>query len=126
VPSRFVWKLAERRVSALVHLSDGCRDGPTPELLCDDPLNTDRFWASSRQHPVQDRRADGRLGLLGSEAAGSQPGSDQRLATHGRFDQRTLTIVGCDLPAQAALFRDHRQMMITLCRQTQIAARDSR
>ena len=25
---------------ALVHLSDGDQDGPTPELLCDDPLNT--------------------------------------------------------------------------------------
>ena len=55
-------------------------------LLCDDPLGTDRLRASSRQHPVQDRHADGRLGLLGREAAGSQPGSDHRLvATHCRF-----------------------------------------
>jgi len=38
----------------------------------------------------------------------------------------TPTVVGCDLPAQAALFRNHRQMTITLCRQTRIAARDSR
>jgi len=76
----------EEYLTALVHLADRGRVGPSPELLCDDPLNADRFRPSSRQHPVQDRRADGRLGLLGSEAAGSQPGSDQRLvATHGRF-----------------------------------------
>ncbi len=74
------------REQALVHLADGGRDGPNPELLCDDPLNADRFRASSRQHPVQHRHADGSFGLLGGEAAGSQPGSDQRLvATHCRF-----------------------------------------
>jgi hypothetical protein len=45
----------------------------TPALdgLCDDRLAADRFWASNRQHPVQDRRADSSLGLVGSEAAGS-------------------------------------------------------
>jgi len=59
---------------------------PNPQLLCDDRLATDGIWASSRQHPVQHRHADGSLGLLGGEAAGSQPGSDQRLiAPHCRF-----------------------------------------
>ena len=56
---------------ALVHFADGDRDDPSPELLCDGPLKADRFRASSRQHPVQDRRSDGSLGLLGSEAVGS-------------------------------------------------------
>jgi len=59
---------------------------PNPRLLCDDRLATDGIWASGRQHPVQHRHADGSLGLLGGEAAGPQPGSDQRLvATHCRF-----------------------------------------
>ncbi len=59
---------------------------PNPRLLCDDRLATDGIWASSRQHPVQHRHADGSLGLLGGEAAGSQPRSDQRLvAPHCRF-----------------------------------------
>jgi hypothetical protein len=72
---------------ALVHLAAGGRDGPSPGPLCDDALATDRVRASSRQHPVQHRHADGSLGLLGGEATGSQPGSDQRLvAEHRRFD----------------------------------------
>jgi len=59
---------------------------PTPRLLCDDRLATDGIWASGRQHPIKHRHADGSLGLLGREAAGPQPGSDQRLvATHCRF-----------------------------------------
>src|SRR5215213_11934261 len=47
------------------------RDGPNPSPLCDDPLVPDGVRASSRQHPVQDRHADGSLGLLSSETAGS-------------------------------------------------------
>jgi len=118
--------IEEQLQRALVHLAAGGRDGPSPELLCDGPLNADRVRASSRQHPVQHRHADGSLGLLGREAACPQPGSDQRLvATHGRFHQRALAVVGCGLPAQAALFHDHRQMTVTLCRHTRIAARDS-
>ena len=53
--------------------------GPKPNLLCDDRLATDGIGASDRQHPVQDRHADDSLGLLGSEAAGPQTWSDQRL-----------------------------------------------
>ena len=81
------WQKSEQRILvALVHLAAGGRDSPSTELLCDEPLNADRFRASSRQHPVQHRHADGSLGLLGGEAAGPQPGSDQRLvATHRRF-----------------------------------------
>ena len=62
---------AKHQYMALVHFADGGRDDPSPELLCDGPLKADRFRASSRQHPVQDRRSDGSLGLLGSEAVGS-------------------------------------------------------
>ena len=40
-------------------------------LLSNDLLATDRFRASGRQHPVQDRHANGSLGLLGRETAGS-------------------------------------------------------
>jgi len=59
---------------------------PNPRLLCGNRLATDRVWASSRQHPVQHRHADGSLSLLGREAAGPQTRSDQRLvATHCRF-----------------------------------------
>jgi len=59
---------------------------PNPQSLCDDRLATDGIRAPGRQHPVQHRHADGRLSLLGGEAAGSQTRSDQRLvATHCRF-----------------------------------------
>jgi len=59
---------------------------PNPRLLCNDRLTTDGNRAPGRQHPVQHRHADGSLGLLGGEAAGSQTRSDQRLvATHCRF-----------------------------------------
>ncbi len=59
---------------------------PNPRLLCDDRRATDGIGASGRQHPVQHCPADGRLGLLGSEATGSKTGPDQRLvATHCRF-----------------------------------------
>jgi hypothetical protein len=69
-------------------LEDEERDGPNPSSLCDAPLAPDGVRASSRQHPVQDRHADGSLGLLSSEAAGAQPRSDQCLVpTHCRFNQ---------------------------------------
>ncbi len=59
---------------------------PNPRLLCNDRLATDGVWAPGGQHPVQHRHADGSLSPLGCKAAGSQPGSDQRLvATHCRF-----------------------------------------
>jgi hypothetical protein len=54
---------------------------PNPKLLHDDRLATDGIRASGRQHPVQHSHADGSLGLLAGEAAGSQPRSDQRLVT---------------------------------------------
>jgi len=75
-----------RFIMALVHSVDGGRDDPSPGPLCDDPLATDGFRASCQQHPVQDGHADGSLGLLGSEAAGSQPWSNQRfVAAHCCF-----------------------------------------
>jgi len=74
------------RKQALVHSVDGGRDNPSPGPLCDDPLATDGFRASCQQHPVQDGHADSSLGLLGSEAAGSQPWSNQRfVAAHCCF-----------------------------------------
>ena len=79
------WREVQDGVGAL---EDEERDGPNPSSLCDDPLAPDGVRASSRQHPVQDRHADGSLGLLSSEAAGAQPRSDQRLVpTHCRFNQ---------------------------------------
>jgi len=57
-----------------------------PELLCTNRRATDGIRASGRQHPVQHRHANARLGLLGGKAAGSQPWSDQRfVAAHRRF-----------------------------------------
>jgi hypothetical protein len=50
---------------------DGGRDGPNPKLLCGDRLATDGIRPPSRQHPVQHRHADGRLGLLSRKAAGA-------------------------------------------------------
>ena len=100
---------------ALVHFQTEGEITPNPKLLCDDRLATDGIRASGRQHPIQHRHADGSLGLLSRKAAGSQPWSDQRLvATHCRFYQGPLAVTGCGLPSQAALFRDHRQMAITL------------
>src|SRR5215213_8655856 len=49
--------------SALVHSLDRIRNDFSPGRLCNDPLATDGFRASGRQHPVQDRHADGSLGL---------------------------------------------------------------
>jgi len=75
-----------QRQWALVHSVDGGRDDPSPGPLCDDPLATDGFRASCPQHPVQDGHANDSLGLLGSEAAGSQPWSNQRfVAAHCCF-----------------------------------------
>jgi len=37
-----------------------------------------------------------------------------------------LAVTGRGLPGQAAVFRDHRQMAITLCRRTRLAAQDGR
>ena len=89
---------------ALVHLPMEGEMTPNPKLLCDDRLATDGSRASGRQHPVQHRHADGSLGLLSGEAAGSQPWSDQRLvATHCRFDQGPLAVIGCCLPSQIVL-----------------------
>ena len=57
-----------------------------PELLRDDRLATNGVRMPGRQHPVQHRHADGSLGPLGGEAAGSQTRSDQRLVSpHCRF-----------------------------------------
>jgi hypothetical protein len=95
-----------------------------PEVLWDDPLAADRFRGSGRQHPVQDRNADGSLGLLGSEAACGQPGSDQRFVTaHCRFDQRALTVAGSRLPSQPSAVGNYLQVAITLCGRTRFATR---
>jgi hypothetical protein len=74
------------------------------------------------QHPVQDRHADGSLGLLGGETAGAQPRSDQRFVTaHCRFNQRGLTVAGGCLPGQPPMVRDHFQVAIPLCGRTGFA-----
>jgi len=106
-----------RRHGALVHSVDGGRDDPSPGPLCGDPLATDGCRASCQPHPVQDGHADDSLGLLGREAAGSQPGSHQRfVAAHCCFYRRTPTGVGRGLPSRSALFRDHLQMAVALWR----------
>ena len=83
--------------------------------LCDDPHSTDGIRASGRQHPIKRRDTNGRLGLLSVETSSSQSGSNQRLVTaHCRFDQRALAMVCCPLPGQSSLFRDHREVPVTL------------
>jgi hypothetical protein len=48
---------------------------------------------------IRFRTATPMAGPLGSKAAGSKPRSDQRLvATHRRFDQRALAVIGGNLP----------------------------
>ena len=77
---------------------------------------------TGRKHPNWDRNADGRLRLLGGEAACSQPRSDQRIvAAHRRFDERPLAIVCCSLPRQPSFLRDHLKMSITLVERTLFA-----
>jgi hypothetical protein len=111
------------RWTALVHLPEGGRSGASSEPLCDDPPETDRFRAPGRQHPIKDRHADGRLCLLSGETACAQPRADQRLvAAHRRFDERALAIAGGGLPGKSPSFRDHFQMVITLCRLIPFAA----
>jgi len=71
---------------ALVHSTDLGRVGPKFKPLRDEWLAADGIRASSCQHPVQHHRADGSLGLLGRETAGSHSRSDQQLVTtHCRF-----------------------------------------
>ena len=73
-PLNLLWScepITKRGKVALVHSRDGVRDDPSPGSLCHGRLATDRFRASGRQHPVQDRHADRSLGLLSSETAGS-------------------------------------------------------
>ncbi len=72
--------------AAFVHSTPKRRDGPNPKLLYNSWLATDGIRASSCQHPVQYRHADGSLGPLGGKAVGSQPWSDQPLvAAHRGF-----------------------------------------
>ena len=67
---------------------------PPPEPLCDNLQEPNGIRAIGSKHPIQDRDADGRLGLPGGEAACSRPRSDQRLiAAYRRFDERPLAIV---------------------------------
>jgi hypothetical protein len=56
---------------ALVHSLDRIRNDFSLGPLCDHPLATDGFRASSRQHPVQNRHTNSSLSLLSSEAAGA-------------------------------------------------------
>jgi hypothetical protein len=112
---------------ALVHFQTEREIAPNPKLLCHVRLATDRIRVSGRQHPVQHRHADGGLGPLSRKVAGPKPSSDQHfLATHRCFYQRTSTVVVENLPRQSPLFRDHLQMVITLCRRTCFAARHRR
>jgi hypothetical protein len=111
------------RSAALVHLPQGGRSGANSEPLCDDPPETDRFRTPGRQHPIKDRQADGSLCLLRGETACAQPRPDQHLvAAHRRFDERALVIAGGGLPGKSPSFRDHFQMVITLCRLIPFAA----
>ena len=108
---------------ALVHLPKGGRSGASSEPLCDNPPETDRFRAPGRHHPIKDRHAGGSLCLLRGETACAQPRPDQRLvAAHRRFDERALAIAGGGLPGKSLSFRDHFQIVITLCRLIPFAA----
>jgi hypothetical protein len=100
---------------ALVRLPDGVRDDPSPNPSGDYARATDGSRASGRQHPVQDHHANRTFSLLGGEAACPQPRSDQRLvATHRRFNLRTLATAGRRLPGQSSAVGDRRQMPVTL------------
>jgi hypothetical protein len=100
---------------------------PNPKLLRDDRLATDGIRAPGRQPPAQHCHADGSLGLLASKAAGLRPRSDQRLVTaHCRFYQGALAVVVRNLPGQAALVCNHRQMTIALRRWARFPAGDGR
>ena len=87
LPKDAMATLAPQHVGeALVQFRVGGKMAPHPKLLRDDWLATDRIRTSGHQHSVQHRHADSSFGLLGSEAAGAQPWSDQCLvATHCRF-----------------------------------------
>jgi hypothetical protein len=86
--------------AALARLPEGGRSGASSEPLCDDLPETDRFRAPGRQHPINDRHADGSLCLLRGETACAEPRSDQRLvAADRRFDERALAIVAGGIPA---------------------------
>ena len=113
----------ERLARALVQLPEGGRSGASSEPLCDEPPETDRIRAPGRQHPIKGRHADGGLCLLRGETACAQPRPDQRLvAAHRRFDERAPAIAGGGLPGKSPSFRDHFQMVITLCRLIPFAA----
>jgi hypothetical protein len=66
-------------IEALVHLRLEGKMPPDPGPLSASRLAPDGFGASGRQHPDQNRDANGRFGLLDHKTTGSQPRSDQRL-----------------------------------------------
>ena len=120
-------KIEQPLLVALVHCHTEGEITPNPNLLCDHRLATNGIGASGRQHPVQHRRADGRLSLLSRKVAGVQTRANHHLvSTHCRFYQGPLAVAGCALSGQAPLFSDHCQMTITRCGRAWFTADHSR
>jgi len=69
-----------------VHSADGARDDPSPEPLFDAAIATDGLRASGRQHPVQDRHADGSLtDEHGASIRMDTDSSSQKRGVQGKF-----------------------------------------
>jgi hypothetical protein len=77
--------------------------------------NADRIQPSGFQAAVENRAADGRLGLLRGKTRRPQSGTDDYLLSADPvFDQRAAAISGLGLPAHPPVRGDHADMLIPL------------
>ena len=79
--------------------------------------NADEVRASGLDHSVEDRNADGSLGLLAGQLSGMQVVTEDTLvACHRGFRLGPFAIVGFPLPAQAAVLGNGLNMPVALGR----------
>jgi hypothetical protein len=99
---------------ALVQQSQCGRRGP---IRSGQLGKADEVRASGLDHSVEDRNADGSLGLLAGQLSGMQVViEDALVACHSGFRPGPLAVVGFPLPAQAPLVGKGLDMLIALRR----------
>jgi hypothetical protein len=78
-------------------------------------LNADRIRPSGFEAAVENRAADGRLGLLRGKTPRPQPGADDYLISADPvFDQRAAAISGLGLPGHPTVRGNHGDVLIPL------------
>jgi hypothetical protein len=83
------------QLEAMLHSTDGGRDASSTGAAMRWWSGDGQFWASNRQHPIQDRDADEQPQCVGPQNRGLAARSDQRFVmAHCRFCGRTLLVAG--------------------------------